>query len=146
LQTPLRRLEGITYWVIEDPEAIHDFINKEIRKEWMADAESEGRNPAHDAWLQALPKRKWRLEILEVEKIELNPRIMNYVDAQRCYSFAVELEKRGRELRQAIETYSAAIWPLIVGTEDMQLVDGYCRYIALNAIGVTKCYSYIGSQ
>ena len=46
--TPVRRLEGITYWVIEDPEGIYDFINKEVRKEWEEDAESEGREPQED--------------------------------------------------------------------------------------------------
>ncbi len=32
--SPLRRLQAITYWVIEHPEGIHDFINTNIRKEW----------------------------------------------------------------------------------------------------------------
>jgi hypothetical protein len=32
--TPIRRLEGITYWVIENPEAIHNFINTKVLKQW----------------------------------------------------------------------------------------------------------------
>ena len=32
--TPIRRLEGITYGVIDEPEGIRDFINTEVRKEW----------------------------------------------------------------------------------------------------------------
>ena len=34
--------------MIEDPEGIYDFINKEVRKEWEEDAESEGREPQED--------------------------------------------------------------------------------------------------
>lgn len=29
----------------EDPQGIYDFINKEVRKEWEADARVEGREP-----------------------------------------------------------------------------------------------------
>jgi hypothetical protein len=32
--TPIRRLEDITYWVIEDSAVIHDLVNIEIRREW----------------------------------------------------------------------------------------------------------------
>jgi hypothetical protein len=46
--TPIRRLEGISYWVIDDPDAIYDFINFEIRKEWESDARSEHRDPKDD--------------------------------------------------------------------------------------------------
>ncbi|MCJ7455748.1 hypothetical protein MUP07_03265 [Candidatus Bathyarchaeota archaeon] len=42
--TPIRRLEGVTYWVIEDPEGIHDYINTEIRKEWEEDVRREHRD------------------------------------------------------------------------------------------------------
>ena len=48
MNTPIRRLEGISYWVIDDPDAIYDFINTEIRKEWEADARSEHRDPKDD--------------------------------------------------------------------------------------------------
>ena len=64
--TPIRRLEGITYWVIENPEAIHDFINTEIRKELEADARSEHRDPKDDPWLRTLLKRKWHLEMMDI--------------------------------------------------------------------------------
>lgn len=39
----MRRLDGIAYWIIGDPEAIYDFINSRGRKEWIADAKFEGR-------------------------------------------------------------------------------------------------------
>lgn len=145
LKTPIRRLEDITYWVIEDPDEIYDFIDTEIRKEWAADAKSEGRDPSQDRWLRTLSQRKWSLEIAEISRITLNPVIMNYVDAQRGYIFSQSLAKRSKELREEIETYAMVIWPIIVRSEDMVLVDGYCRYSALKAMNVKRIYAYLGA-
>ena len=144
LATPIRRLEGITYWVIEDSEEIHDFINTEIRKEWEADARFEGREPSDDLWLKTLSKHKWHLEITEINKIQLNPRIMNFVDNERKYTYVEELAKRCDELQTSIREYSTVIWPIIVKAENFQLVDGYCRYSALKMINVGSIYVYLG--
>lgn len=142
--TPIRRLEGITYWVIENPEAIHDFINTEIRKEWEADARSEHRDPKDDPWLRTLLKRKWHLEMMDATKIKLDPDIMNYADPERGYVFSKSLEKRSAELRQSIELGGVILSPLIIRNEDTQLVDGYCRYTTLKAMSVPRIYAYIG--
>ncbi len=144
LITPIRRLEGITYWVIEDSEGIHDFINNEIRKEWETDAMFENRKPSEDLWLQTLSKRKWNLEIIDINQIELNPRILNFVDGERGYNFKEELTKRSDELQTSIREYCTVIWPLIVRKEDFQLMDGYCRYNALKMMNVKRVYAYVG--
>jgi len=143
--TPIRRLDGITYWVIEDPDGIYDFITTEIRREWEADALSEHRNPNQDSWLKTLSKRKWSLKITELGKIRLNPAIMNYVDMQSGYNFAQNLAKRSNELQQGIKEYSMVIWPVIVRKEDWMLVDGYCRYATLKTLNVSKTYAYVGA-
>jgi hypothetical protein len=70
---------GITYWVIEDSEAIRDFINTEIRREWEADAVSEHLDPKDDSWLKTLSERKWSLKTMDIVRIRLDPGIMNYV-------------------------------------------------------------------
>ncbi len=44
--TPLRRLEGVSYWVIDDPDGIYDFINNEVRREWEDDVKSMPGDPA----------------------------------------------------------------------------------------------------
>jgi hypothetical protein len=144
LVTPVRRLEGIAYWVIEDSRGIHDFINTEIRKEWEADAQFECRKPSEDSWLKTLLKRKWRLRVTEINRIEPAPRIMNLVDKKRGYDFVDELNNRVRELQTSIREYSTVIWPLIVREEDFQLVDGYCRYHALRKMNVRRTYTYMG--
>jgi hypothetical protein len=145
LNTPIRRLEGISYWIIEDVHAIYDFINTEIRKEWETDARSEHRNPKDDPWLKTLPRRKWHLGITDIAKIKLNPDIMNFVDPERGYVFSKSLDRRSSELRQSLELGGVVLSPLIVRREDYQLVDGYCRHATLNAMGVPKTYAYIGS-
>jgi hypothetical protein len=143
LRTPIRRLGGITYWVVEDPEAIGDFINAEIRKEWETDALSEHRDPETDMWLKNLSKRKWRLEIVEIARIRLNPEIMNYSDPENGYVFSESLVRRSQELQESIKMGGVVISPLVV-REDMQLVDGYCRYASLKAMNVSRIYAYMG--
>lgn len=145
MSTPIRRLEGITYWVIDNPEAIHDFVNTEVRKEWEADARSEQRDPKDDPWLKTLTRRNWHLEIMGINKIKLDPDIMNYVDPERGYVFWKSLEKRSAELRQSMELGGVVLSPLILRNEDFQLVDGYCRYTTFKAMNISIIYTYIGS-
>jgi hypothetical protein len=145
LNTPVRRLEGISYWVIDDSDAISDFVNTEIRKEWEADARSERRDPKDDLWLKTLTERKWRLEIMNITQIKLDPEIMNYVDPERGYVFSKSLEKRSMALRRSIKLGGVVLSPLIVRKEDNQLVDGYCRYAVVKMMSVSRTYAYAGN-
>jgi hypothetical protein len=145
LETPIRRLDGISYWVIEDPDAIYDFVNVELRREWEEDARSEGRDPKQDAWLKALAERRWILERMNVDQIKLDPRIMDYTDVDREYIFKESLSKRSQELMETIDRFANVIWPVIVKKEDFMLVDGYCRYTTLKALHVSGTYAYVGS-
>lgn len=145
VNTPIRRLEGITYWVIEDPDGIKDLITTEIRREWEEDAKSEHRDPKKDPWLRTLSKRRWSLRIAEIHRIKLNPEIMNYADRERGYVFRKRLTQRRRELQAVIENFGVVIWPLIVREEDTQLVDGYCRYATLKAMNISRTYVYAGT-
>ena len=145
VDTPIRRLEGIAYWVIEDPDSIHDFINTEIRKEWEQDARSEHRDPRKDPWLKNLAKRKWSLRIVQTEQINLKSEIMNYVDKKGGYVFAENLAQRRKELQEVVQRFGVVLWPLVVKEENMQLVDGYCRYATLKALGISRIYMYVGT-
>jgi hypothetical protein len=145
METPIRRLDGITYWAIENSEGIYDFINLEIRKEWTEDARSEHRNPDDDEWLRALSQRRWSLEIIETDRIKLNPNITNYVDSSSGYVFLESLDRRRRELEREIRRFGVVIWPLIVKKENLELVDGYCRHAVLKAMSVKRIYVYAGS-
>jgi len=144
MTTPLRRLEGITYWVIDDPEAIRDFINTEVRKEWEQDINTMAGDPASGVWLETLRSRKWRVRIVQTGDIKLDEFALNYVDAKTGYNFAERLTQRRNELRKAIELFGRVIWPIIIREEDMEVLDGYCRYTTLKELGVTGVYAYLG--
>lgn len=145
MNTPLRRLDGISYWVIEDPDGIHDFINTEVRKEWELDVRSLPGDPAGGDWLPTLPQRNWTLEIIRTDEVGLNERIMNFVDTKTGYDFADHLAKRRQQLRHAIENYGIVIWPVIIRKEDMQILDGYCRYTTLKEMNIPRTCAYMGS-
>ncbi len=144
VMSPLRSLQGITYWVIEHPQDIYDFINANVRKEWEADVESAGGQPGKDPWLLSLPSLVWRLEVVETRLVKLNPHIMNYTDSKKDYSFAESLARRVKELRTTIETYSSVVWPIVLDGEKMELVDGYCRFTILKEMGIPQAYAYVG--
>jgi hypothetical protein len=145
LKTPIRRLDGITYSVIEDSDGIHDFINNELRKEWEEDARTEDRDPKKDTWLLTLPKRQWNLRTVDMGQIKLDPQTMNYRDAEGGYVFQESLAKRSQELKETVERFAVVIWPLVVKEEGFMLVDGYCRYTMLEALNVSRTHVYVGS-
>lgn len=59
-------------------------------------------------WLEALPQRKWHLEILELGDIKPNP----YEFIPRSgYNFEERLAKRSQQLREAVETYVSILHP-----------------------------------
>ena len=70
---------------------------------------------------------------------------MNYVDDKSGYNFAERLAKRRQKLRKGLELWGRIIWPIVVREEDMEVLDGYCRYTTLKEIGVPKVYAYFGS-
>ncbi len=143
--SPIRRLEGISYWVIEDSVGIYDFVNTELRREWEEDVGSEGRDPEDDEWLRTLAKREWKLSVVRLDRIRLNPKIMNFVDEAKQYSFQKSLKKREKELEEVMRRFGVVIWPLIVKAENCELVDGYCRYATLKTMKKTKTYAYAGT-
>jgi len=145
MNTPLRRLEGISYWIIEDPEAIRDYVNTEIRTEWEHDVNSTPNDPAGGAWLATLSKRNWRLEILKTSEVSLDQQMMNYVDSKTGYNFVERLAQRRQELRKGLELWGRVIWPIIVRSEDMQVLDGYCRFTTLKEMGIQRVYAYLGN-
>jgi hypothetical protein len=129
---------------MEDQEAIYQFVDMQLRKEWEEDLRSEGRDPMQNRWVQSLPRRHWELKVLELSSVRLDTEIMNYVDAKRGYNFRERLSKRADELRRAMERFGVVIWPLVIRAEDSQLMDGYCRYQTLSDMGTSKLYAYSG--
>lgn len=98
----------------EDPDEILDFNNTNLRQEWAADLQEEGRTMGEDRWLRTLSGRRWRLEDVEAVKVVLNTEIMSFVDERRNYGFQASLAKRGKELRTVLDTFGGVIWPVVV--------------------------------
>ncbi|OLD13472.1 MAG: hypothetical protein AUI93_01210 [Crenarchaeota archaeon 13_1_40CM_3_52_10] len=143
--TTVRRLRSIEYRVFEDSDDIHDLINTEVRRELEADLESMGRDPRDDLLLNSLPKRKWRLEVVSINDVRLNPLILNSSDVKTGRKFAERLTERRLELRKALEARGVVIWPVVLLREDNLLVDGYCRHSTLQEMGIAETYAYVGT-
>jgi hypothetical protein len=73
----LRRLQGITYWVINDREEIRRFVNSNVKQEWERDNQKDGIDSRKDDWLLSLPKREWRARVLGTSKVRLDPSTMS---------------------------------------------------------------------
>jgi len=143
-RTTVRRLHGIEYRMLEDSYDIHDFINTEVRKELEEDFESMGKDPRHDALLNSLPKRKWKLEIVGVDEVRMNPLILNSADLKTGRKFMERLTERRSELRKALEAGGAVLWPIVLLREERLLVDGYCRHSTFQEMNIPEAYSYVG--
>ena len=144
--TTVRRLRCIEYRVFEDSDDIHDLINTEVRRELEADLKNMGRDPRDDALLNSLPKRKWRLEVVSINDVRLNPLILNSSDLKSGRKFMERLKERRSELRRALEARRAVIWPIVLSREENLLVDGYCRHSALQEMGIPETYAYVGTS
>ena len=131
--------------MFEDPNDIHDFINMEIRRELQADLESMGRDTRNDALLNALPKLKWKLEVVDLGEVRLNPLILNSSDFKTGRKFTEQLKERRLALRKALESRGAVIWPIVLLREENLLVDGYCRHSTLLEMDIPETYAYVGS-
>jgi hypothetical protein len=136
----LRTLEGITYWVINDPNELRTFINSNLRREWERDNQEDGLDSRTDSWLLSLPKRAWHLGVLKTADVKLDSSMMANED------FATRLKERSEELRRSVSEYNAVIWPLVIREEDYQLKDGYCRFVTLRRMGVSRLMAYFGSR
>lgn len=144
MTSPLRVLGSVSYWVIEDPAEIRRFINTNIRREWESDILDSDKGAGLDVWLQKLSEKRWHLQIVELDRIRLNPRIMNHQNESGHY-FRDRIKERSAELHRDIRDYGTVIWPLVIDKE-MILRDGYCRYHALRELGVSIAYAYVASM
>lgn len=133
--TPIRRLDGISYWVIDDPADIEEYVHTILRKEWEGDLRSESKDPADSYWLADLLKRHWALQILNVGSVQPDS---DYVASER-------LKQRREELRRSLEMYGIVISPIMVCAEGYKLADGYCRYTTLKEMRTPRIYAYVGS-
>ena len=144
IKSHLRYLDKVAYRVIEDPEAICDFVDRHLRREWKERMRGRGGDPKWNPWLLSLLRRAWKLSIVELDSISLGLRIMNYVDPWSGDNFREDLSKRVTELQKSIQRSGLAIKPIVIRAEDSRLMDGYCRYHTLLGMGISRSYAYSG--
>jgi len=135
----LRRVQGITYWVLNDPREIRRFINSNVKGEWERDNKEDGVDSDTDDWLLSLPKRDWRMRILETTKVRLDPSMM------ARESFTRRLDERSNEMRRSISEYQIVIWPIVIRAEDNMLKDGHCRFTTMQKMQIGKVMAYVGA-
>jgi hypothetical protein len=140
----LRVLEGIPYWVIEDPTEISEFVNNHVRKEWEADI-ADQEDHEGGTWLASLGKRCWSLAVTSLDTIKLSEATINYTNTETGYNFRKRLEERKAILSRDLDKFGAVIRPMILRAEDNQLMDGYCRFHTLRDRGIRQGYVYLGT-
>jgi len=139
-----RELDGISYKVFEDPVEIKEFVDDKVRKEWEKDIKKAGRDPKKSRWLGNLSIRRWRLATLYSTQIKLNPEIMSIKNEKTGFNLYECLLKRKADLKLKMKRYTTPFPPVIVRGEDMNLMDGYCRFTTLNDLSVPRVYAYLG--
>ena len=143
-KTSARWLHGVEYRVLEDSADIYDYVNTAIRKELETDLTSMERDPNSTEIINSLASRKWRLEIVNMGDVHLNPVIMESYDINTGRRFKDRLKERSFELRRVIDRRKEVIWPLVLIDDLHLLIDGYCRYSTLADIGIPRAYGYSG--
>jgi hypothetical protein len=137
-------LHGIEYRVFEDPDDIYDYVNTVIKKELETDLVSMRKGENSNEIIDSLTARKWKLEIVNVSEIRLNPMIMESYDIKTGQRFKDRLRERTSELRRVLDQDRTVIWPLVLIGNHHLLIDGYCRYSTLTEMGIPKAYGYLG--
>ena len=135
---------GIEYRVLEDPDDIYDYVNSVIRKELETDLKDMGEDQNTNGIIDSLARRQWRLEILNVCDVSLNPSIVESCDIKTGQPFKDRLKERTSELLRALDKDRVSISPIVVIDDPHLLIDGYCRHSALTSMGVPKAYGYSG--
>ncbi len=143
-KTATRRLHGIDYQVFEDPDDIHDLINTEVRRELETDLRGEGKDPGKDSTINSLCHRHWKLDVVNVHNVQLNPLIVNSCDPKTGRKFTDRLGERRAGLEEMLKNGKAVIWPIVLLQEGQFLIDGYCRHSTLKEMGIPEAYTYVG--
>lgn len=133
-----RKLGNFTYNVLSDPGEIRTFLMKWIMREWESDHNEAPHERWTVAWMQALPKMEFALQIVRLDDIRPNPDLMSVEE------FQVSLRERADEREESI-LRGISIEPLLVNRDGFELMDGYTRYTVLKRHAQQEVYVYLGS-
>jgi hypothetical protein len=134
-----RKLGDFTYHVIPDSIDIKTYLMKWIMREWEFDHNQAPEEHWTVNWMNTLPHREFRLEIVDLNDICPNPDLMSVED------FQISLRERADEHEESI-LRGISIEPLLINRNGFELMDGYTRYTVLKRYEQKEVYAYMGVQ
>jgi hypothetical protein len=137
------KLEDFTYHILQKEEDITPFIKKWLKPEWEKDHQEHPDQPWTIEWLEILESGEFKLETIDLKKIKPRKDLMDYV--KDGYSFMKELKERSTDREESM-LRGSSIEPLIVKGSNMELMDGYTRYMVLKKHNQKKVYAYVAEK
>ena len=135
-----RKLGDFTYNVLPELQ-IKSFLMEYLKQEWEIDFTEFPDQHCTVEWLDLLARMEFTLEIIRLEEVRLRQELMNY--RSDTYDFMASLRKRADERRESF-LRGVSIEPLVVNGDNMELMDGYTRYVVLKEYRQESIYAYVG--
>ncbi|HEX5942549.1 MAG TPA: hypothetical protein VFY66_09735 [Anaerolineales bacterium] len=132
-----RKLGDFTYNVLSDPGEIKSYLMKWIMSEWEFDHNEAPEEHWTVAWMEALPKMEFTLQVIRLDDICPN------ADLWGVAEFQTGLRERADE-RELSLLRGVSIEPLLVNRNGFELMDGYTRYTVLKRYEQEEVYAYMG--
>src|SRR5690349_10846313 len=129
-----RKLGDLMYHLLDDPDQIRSYLSKWILREWEFDHNEAPDEQWTMAWMEALPKMEFGLEIMPLADICPN------ADLMRGEEYRRSLEERADEREESI-LRGISVEPLLVNRTGFELMDGYTRYTALKRLNQKEVYA-----
>lgn len=137
-----KKLGDFTYNIIISSDKIKSMLLKWINAEWKIDHEQHPDQPWTLQWMDRLNRMDFSLEVIDLDDINLRPDLMEHKTDDYC--FMDELLKRAEEREESM-LRGISIEPLLVDKNNLELMDGYTRYMVLKKHKQKKVYAYIGT-
>ena len=132
-----RKLGDFTYNLLSDPGEIKSYLLKWIMSEWELDHNQAPEEHWTVAWMAALPKMEFTLQVIHLDDIYPN------ADLWSAEDFQTGLQERADE-RELSMLRGVSIEPLLVNRHGFELMDGYTRYTVLKRYKQNEAYAYVG--
>lgn len=132
-----RKLGDFTYNVLSNPGEIKFYLLKWIMSEWEFDHNEAPEEHWTVAWMEALPRMEFTLQVIHLGDICPN------ADLWSAAEFQKGLQERADE-RELSMLRGVSIEPLLVNRHGFELMDGYTRYTVLRRYKQNEAYAYVG--
>jgi len=134
------KLGDFTYNILPELK-IKTFLMEYLKREWEIDhAEFPDQHWTLE-WLDLLTRMKFTLETIRLEEVRLRQELMSY--RNDTYDFIVSLRERVDEREESF-LRGISLEPLVVNGDNMELMDGYTRYMVLKKYEQKNVYAYLG--